>query len=543
MRSLEQVVETARRSGVPSTVSPIKILVVDAESSECDLLARLLTRLGFEVQTSGTGHQAMDKLRQDHFDILLAGLTSPSIDGVSFLAKVRQLDPSCQVVAVTGCASEESAMRAVKLGASHCLSKPFNLRQLRAVVDRAVGAKSLKRVDAVRPSSRDLGLVGMLETEVSRSQRHLRPVSLLMMGWEEPEVHDEDVVHRSQPAIRERAATLVANSVRQGDVVATNTGNRLAIILAETNKPDAVRVAKRLHRLLGQIRFAGGEGSAHARLPAGIGVANYPVDAMDDSDLISIAEQALDEARLLGGGVVSAHPSLDLTIPKKKRAYFSYKRWIDVVLSFLILAIASPLLLLIALAIKLDSPGRVLFRQRRAGVKRRTDDDSTEWDLSTFCMYKFRTMRHKCTAGLHQRYMKSLINGDKAEVASLRDSDKSEVYKMVDDPRITRVGRILRKMALDELPQLWNVLKGDMSLVGPRPPIAYEMAEYEPRHWKRMETPPGCTGLWQVSGWSRLGFEEMVDIDLRYIEKQSLGLDLSILLRTIPTILLAKGRG
>jgi lipopolysaccharide/colanic/teichoic acid biosynthesis glycosyltransferase len=209
----------------------------------------------------------------------------------------------------------------------------------------------------------------------------------------------------------------------------------------------------------------------------------------------------------------------------------------------LILAIASPLLLLIALAIKLDSPGPVLFRQRRAGVKRRTDDDGTEWDLSTFCMYKFRTMRHKCTAGLHQRYMKSLINGDKAEVASLRDSDKSEVYKMVDDPRITRVGRILRKMALDELPQLWNVLKGDMSLVGPRPPIAYEMAEYEPRHWKRMETPPGCTGLWQVSGWSRLGFEEMVDIDLRYIEKQSLGLDLSILLRTIPTILLAKGRG
>jgi DNA-binding NtrC family response regulator len=130
--------EIKRTTGVPSTDGTAKILVVDAGTAERDLLGRLLTKLGFEVETCRNSHHAMDKLRQGRFDVMVAELTVLSSDSASFLAKVKQLDPSCQVVVVTDCTSEESAVRAVKLGAFHCLSKPLNLRQVRTVVDRAV---------------------------------------------------------------------------------------------------------------------------------------------------------------------------------------------------------------------------------------------------------------------------------------------------------------------------------------------------------------------------------------------------------------------
>src|SRR5207249_3026199 len=141
--------------------------------------------------------------------------------------------------------------------------------------------------------------------------------------------------------------------------------------------------------------------------------------------------------------------------------------------------------------------------------------------------YKFRSMRQDADKELEQ-------------LRALNEAD-GPIFKMRADPRVTRVGRLLRRASLDELPQLLNVLKGDMSLVGPRPPIPAEVAQYEPWHMKRLEVSPGLTGLWQVSGRSELAFDEMVLLDIYYIETWSLGLDIRILLRTLPAVLFARG--
>jgi len=230
-------------------------------------------------------------------------------------------------------------------------------------------------------------------------------------------------------------------------------------------------------------------------------------------------------------------------IYRKKRLYFLCKRCMDIVLSLLFLIITLPLFLLIALLIKVDSPGPVFFKQERVGLRKRSIGGQKGWKLSTFTMYKFRTMYHNCNPGTHQQFTKALIRGAENEVARLRNNSDSVVNKMSNDPRITRVGKVLRKISLDELPQFWNMLKGEMSLVGPRPPIVYEVAEYKPHHWRRLETIPGFTGLWQASGWCTLGFEEMVELDIWYIEHQSLWLDVKILLQTVPAVLSGRGRG
>jgi lipopolysaccharide/colanic/teichoic acid biosynthesis glycosyltransferase len=153
-------------------------------------------------------------------------------------------------------------------------------------------------------------------------------------------------------------------------------------------------------------------------------------------------------------------------------------------------------------------------------------------------------MRTDIDARLHQKYMEAYISGDEAKMSELQPDVKSaKSYKLSGDPRITRMGKLLRRLSLDELPQLWNIIKGDMSLVGPRPPIPYEVEKYERRHLDRLAALPGLTGLWQVSGRCETTFEEMVQLDLEYIEKQSIWLDLKILLKTVPAVITAKGAG
>ena len=194
------------------------------------------------------------------------------------------------------------------------------------------------------------------------------------------------------------------------------------------------------------------------------------------------------------------------------------KRTSDLVISALAVALLLPLWLLIALLIKLDSRGPVFYTQERVGM-----------DGRLFLLYKFRTMVANADAELHREYQRAFIAG-RAE-ANLGNEQKP-TYKLLADPRITRVGKILRKTSIDEVPQLLNVLLGDMSVVGPRPPIPYEVEAYELWHRKRLDMKPGLTGLWQVSGRNRLPFEEMVRLDLFYIENWSLLLDLKIILRT-----------
>jgi lipopolysaccharide/colanic/teichoic acid biosynthesis glycosyltransferase len=190
------------------------------------------------------------------------------------------------------------------------------------------------------------------------------------------------------------------------------------------------------------------------------------------------------------------------------------KRAIDVLGATILMIVLAPLFALIALAVRLDSRGSVIFRQRRLGH-----------DLEPFMVLKFRTMRDDASPDLHRRHIARL-----AAEPSARPS--RSLKKLVADPRVTRTGAILRRFSLDELPQLVNVLRGEMSLVGPRPAIEYELDHYTARDFDRFAVRPGMTGLWQVSGRSRLGFREMLDLDVRYVRTSSLLLDLRILART-----------
>jgi exopolysaccharide biosynthesis polyprenyl glycosylphosphotransferase len=199
------------------------------------------------------------------------------------------------------------------------------------------------------------------------------------------------------------------------------------------------------------------------------------------------------------------------------------KRTSDLIIAALASLLLLPFWLLFALLIKLDSRGPVFYKQERVGM-----------DGRVFLFYKFRTMRPNAGDASHREFQRRYIAGQ-PEVRP--GSDGRPVYKLQTDPRITRVGRWLRRLSLDELPQLLNVLRGDMSVVGPRPPIPYEVESYELWHRKRLDMKPGMTGLWQVSGRNRLPFEEMVRLDLFYIENWSLLLDVKIILRTLPVML------
>jgi lipopolysaccharide/colanic/teichoic acid biosynthesis glycosyltransferase len=203
------------------------------------------------------------------------------------------------------------------------------------------------------------------------------------------------------------------------------------------------------------------------------------------------------------------------------------KRGLDVVGALAALLLLSPLMLLVAAAIRLGSPGPVIFRQKRLGM-----------DGATFTFYKFRSMVSNGDDRIHRDFVARLIKDGQ----SIAAAEGAAPFKLQADPRITRVGRLIRKTSIDELPQLFNVLRGDMSLVGPRPPIPYETAHYEPWHLRRiLSIKPGITGLWQVDGRSRVSFDEMVRMDLRYVRRCSLLLDLKILAKTVLVVVRCQG--
>ena len=204
------------------------------------------------------------------------------------------------------------------------------------------------------------------------------------------------------------------------------------------------------------------------------------------------------------------------------------KRFSDIIIAAAAIAVLSPIWLIISLLIKLDSKGAVLFKQERVGM-----------DGRVFLCYKFRTMRAGADETVHREIYRQNIKG--AAAANAGDDEKPVFGKVKNDARITKIGKTLRRSSLDELPQFLNVLRGEMSVVGARPPIPYEVAEYDLKHRRRLDMKPGITGLWQVSGRNRLTFEEMVQIDLFYIENWSVWLDLKIILLTLPAVLRGDG--
>jgi lipopolysaccharide/colanic/teichoic acid biosynthesis glycosyltransferase len=199
------------------------------------------------------------------------------------------------------------------------------------------------------------------------------------------------------------------------------------------------------------------------------------------------------------------------------------RRSLDVLVAGGMLLALAPLLFLIAIAIRIDSGGPAIFRQRRVGR-----------ELREFTLLKFRTMYSDADPAPHREYVQSLI-GD------IRSPERGRLYKLSVDERVTRVGRFLRSWSLDELPQLVNVLRGQMALVGPRPVIPYEVEMYPDDFLKRFDVKPGLTGLWQVSGRSERTYEEMVRLDVEYAENASLRLDLRILAKTVPVVLGRQG--
>jgi lipopolysaccharide/colanic/teichoic acid biosynthesis glycosyltransferase len=217
--------------------------------------------------------------------------------------------------------------------------------------------------------------------------------------------------------------------------------------------------------------------------------------------------------------------------PFTRQLYFVCKRTVDVILATTALIAIAPFMLIIAILIYRDSPGSVIYKQERITARRHTNGNGEEWILERFVLYKFRTMYQNADSTLHEKFVKALIHNDGEELATLQGRETS-TKKLINDPRITSVGRVLRKTSLDELPQFWNVLHGDISLVGPRPPIPYEVEAYEPRHFRRLQTIPGLTGLWQVTARSTATFDEMVNLDVWYIDHQSPWLDTKILFKT-----------
>jgi lipopolysaccharide/colanic/teichoic acid biosynthesis glycosyltransferase len=216
-----------------------------------------------------------------------------------------------------------------------------------------------------------------------------------------------------------------------------------------------------------------------------------------------------------------------LSCEGRRRFDDALKRGLDVIGSLALLVVLSPLFLLIAALVKVRSRGPVLFRQVRIGQM-----------MKPFTIFKFRTMHADADCRLHHEYVTRFITSS----GEADQSGKPEFFKLTNDPRVSPTGHFLRKTSLDELPQLWNVLRGDMSLVGPRPPIPYELEQYKPWHCRRvLDAKPGITGLWQVSGRSRTTFDDMVRLDLRYARTCSLWTDIKILLATPRAVIAGKG--
>lgn len=209
--------------------------------------------------------------------------------------------------------------------------------------------------------------------------------------------------------------------------------------------------------------------------------------------------------------------------------YLRAKRILDITFTLLI----SPLLILagiiVALCIKLDSKGPILFRQKRYG------ENGVEFEF-----LKFRSMYENNDPTVHrEKILEYMKNGQRLN----NNENSTAAYKYMDDPRITRVGRFIRKTSLDELPQFWNVLRGEMSLVGPRPPVSYEVEHYSPHDRLRLMGKPGLTGSWQVYGRSRVTFQEMIEMDIKYLEQQSIWQDIKLIFLTIPVMIFARGGG
>ncbi len=352
------------------------------------------------------------------------------------------------------------------------------------------------RKDRLLPRDRFLD---QLIIEKRRSERAKSPLSMLVVS-----------VDRERGELQEtarRLARALLESKRDTDYLGYLADDTVALLLTDTVNEGARKVSSKLRE-------------SAAPLVRSISVGTYPDNLFD--------QVLADNPDTPQPDLADTQPLMLLTEPRSTTQLVT-KRVMDLFGAALALLLLSPLMLLTALLVRLSSPGPVIFRQTRLGRHG-----------MPFTFYKFRSMRIDSDDSAHRAYTEKLIRGEHAEIN--QGDAGTPVYKMKSDPRITRVGRFIRATSIDELPQLFNVLNGDMSLVGPRPPLAYEAAKYQAWHLRRvLEIRPGITGLWQVEGRSRTTFDEMVRLDLRYIREWSPLGDLLILLKTVRVVLLREG--
>jgi exopolysaccharide biosynthesis polyprenyl glycosylphosphotransferase len=289
---------------------------------------------------------------------------------------------------------------------------------------------------------------------------------------------------------------------RETDIKGWISSQALGLLLPDTDAPGAQRCVELLN-------------NGHRQPVCTVVTGTYP-----DQLFQEVLEQTDDQSKIF---------TLDLEEGGARSVQLALKRLLDLLGAITGLLLFSPLMLITALAVKFTSPGPIIFRQTRLGRRG-----------NHFSFYKFRSMTAGNDDRVHREYVCKLIKGENDQIN--QGGKDQPLYKLKNDCRITKVGRIIRKLSIDELPQLFNVLKGDMSLVGPRPPIPYEVEKYKSWHLRRiLEVKPGITGLWQVEGRSQTSFDEMVRLDIRYVQNCSLWLDIKILFRTVREVFFPKG--
>lgn len=372
-----------------------------------------------------------------------------------------------------------------------------------------------------------------LREERNRSDRYGDPFSLILISLDKIDPTSRDSEYFA------RAIENFSRSIRLSDFLGWHSERKIGLILPDTDDDGARIVVSRLKTCFQSMKQC----NLHeiAKQNGLFSVVEYPKMLKDEAvtDITAdLADMSRRQDLAIATGSDRCHvssqfleeTSLYETLRKKSR--FSRldsfaRRGLDLVVSSVGLILVSPLCLLISALIKLTSKGPVLFRQGRLGKHGRV-----------FTFLKFRTMYHNCDQNLHKDYVTGLIQRN----AKKHEKNGRSYYKMTNDPRVTPFGHLLRKTSLDELPQLINVLRGEMSLVGPRPAISYEVEEYQNWQLRRiLEAKPGITGLWQVSGRSTTTFDDMVRLDLRYVENQSIYLNFIILFKTLKAVLSMKG--
>jgi lipopolysaccharide/colanic/teichoic acid biosynthesis glycosyltransferase len=326
---------------------------------------------------------------------------------------------------------------------------------------------------------------GVLKNERKRAERCNQPFVVLVVAADDQP--DAAAAFMWNPVVEAMAAL-----TRETDVMGWIARRSvLGVIMTEVRTLDAA-AAHELEALVARELVARLDAETAAKLSIRLQVHSE--------------QKRTEEAGTLPGG-------------PQRTTYDAIKRGLDVVGSLLLLVALAPVLFLLGALVKLTSRGPVFFGQERVGQR-----------MKPFTVLKFRTMYVNADPKLHRDYVTDFIKKSNSQGPK---ADENTIFKLTNDPRVTFAGRILRKTSLDELPQLWNVLRGDMSLVGPRPPIPYEVEQYKPWHCRRvLEAKPGITGLWQVTGRGRTTFDDMVRLDLRYVRTCSLRTDLKILLAT-----------